>query len=88
MRMRLVIERAALRRLNDMPQKARESLRHQLDVIAADPFNRELNDGPYQAGGKDCFKVRQGDWRAIYKIDRKAQEVRVQIVDTRGRAYR
>jgi mRNA-degrading endonuclease RelE of RelBE toxin-antitoxin system len=86
--MRLSIERAAARRLNDMPPKAREALRRKLDAIAAEPFNRELNDGPFQAGGKDCFKVRQGDWRAIYKIDRKAQEVRVQIVETRGGVYR
>ena len=86
--MRLVIERMALRRLNAMPPKARESLRRQLDAIAGEPFNRELNDGPYKAGGKNCFKVRQGEWRAIYEIDRRAQEVRVQIVDVRGRVYR
>jgi mRNA-degrading endonuclease RelE of RelBE toxin-antitoxin system len=71
-----------------MPADLRESVRRQLDAIAADPFNRELNDGPYHEGGKDHFKVRQGKWRAIYSIDRKAREVRVQIVDTRGSVYR
>jgi mRNA-degrading endonuclease RelE of RelBE toxin-antitoxin system len=86
--MRLVIERVAARRMLAMPKELHESLRRRLDAIAADPFNRDLNDGPYKAGGKDCFKVRQGDWRAIYAIDRKAREVRVQVVDTRGRVYR
>jgi mRNA interferase RelE/StbE len=86
--MRLVIEKTALRRLNEMPPKSRETLRRQLDAIAADPFNRELNDGPFKTGGKNCFKVRQGEWRAIYEIDRRAQEVRVQVVDVRGRVYR
>jgi mRNA-degrading endonuclease RelE of RelBE toxin-antitoxin system len=86
--MRLLIEKKAMRRLTAMPPKARDNLRRQLEAIAADPFNRELNDGPYKAGGNDCFKVRQGDWRAIYKIDRKAREVRVQLVDVRGGVYR
>jgi mRNA-degrading endonuclease RelE of RelBE toxin-antitoxin system len=68
-------------------KKLRESLRRRLDAIAADPFNHELNDGPYYEGGRDCFKVRQGKWRAIYMIDRKAREVKVQVLDTRGSVY-
>jgi hypothetical protein len=61
--MSLVIERSAVRRMLAMPKALRESLRRRLDAIAADPFNIELNDGPYHEGGKDHFKVRQGKWR-------------------------
>jgi mRNA interferase RelE/StbE len=86
--MRLVIERAALRRLNDMPRQARENLRRRLDQIAADPFARHAAVKRYKEGGQDSFRIRQGQWRAIYKIDREAQEVRVQIIDTRGSVYR
>jgi mRNA-degrading endonuclease RelE of RelBE toxin-antitoxin system len=86
--MRLVIERAAMRRLNEMPKEARESLRRRLDEISADPFASHANVRPYKAGGRNRFRVRQGDWRAIYQIDRKAQEMRVQVIDTRWSVYR
>jgi mRNA-degrading endonuclease RelE of RelBE toxin-antitoxin system len=85
--MTLVIERAAMRGLLAIPEETRASLRRQLVAIAAEPFNRELNDGPWKGAGKDHFKVRQGKWRACYKVDRKAQDVRVMIVDTRERVY-
>jgi mRNA interferase RelE/StbE len=86
--MRLVIEREAMRRLNDMPKEARENLRRRLNEISADPFAKHASVERYKQGGPDSFRVRQGQWRAIYEIDRKAQEMRVQIIDTRGSVYR
>jgi mRNA interferase RelE/StbE len=86
--MRLVIEKAAMRRLNNLPQSARESVRRRLDEIAADPFARHANVKRYKEGGPDSFRLRHGQWRAIYRIDREAQEMQVQIIDTRGSVYR
>ena len=86
--MRLVIERAAMRRLGDLPKPARAALLHRLKLIAADPFAKHANVKRYSEGGPNCFRLRQGQWRAIYEIDREAQEMRVQAIDTRGSAYR
>jgi mRNA interferase RelE/StbE len=86
--MRLVIEKAAMRRLNNLPRSVRESVRRRLDEIAADPFARHANVERYKGGGPDSFRLRHGQWRAIYRIDRKAAEVQVQIIDTRGSVYR
>ena len=86
--MRLVIEKAAMRRLNNLPRSARESVRRRLDEIAADPFAKHANVERYKAGGPDNFRLRHGQWRAIYRIDREAQEMQVQIIDTRGSVYR
>jgi mRNA interferase RelE/StbE len=86
--MRLVIEKAAMRRLNSLPRSTRESVRRRLDEIAADPFARHANVKRYKEGGPDSFRLRHGQWRVIYRIDRKAQEMQVQIIDTRGSVYR
>ena len=86
--MRLVIEKAAMRRLNNLPKSARESVRRRLDEIAVDPFARHANVKRYKEGGPDSFRLRHGQWRAIYRIDREAQEMQVQIIDTRGSVYR
>jgi mRNA interferase RelE/StbE len=86
--MRLMIERAAMRRLNDMPRAIRESMRRRLDEISAEPFARHANVTRYKEGGPNAFRLRQGQWRAIYEIDREAQVMRVLVVDSRGRVYR
>lgn len=86
--MRLVIEKAAIRRLNDLPKSTRESVRRRLEAIAADPFAKHANVERYKEGGPDSFRLRHGQWRAIYRIDREAREVKVQIIDTRGSVYR
>lgn len=84
---RLVIEKAAARRLQDMAPGARRRLRERLDAIAADPFARH-GDAKALRGGKDMFRLRRGDWRAIYLIDREREEMRVIAIEPRGSAYR
>ena len=86
--MRLVIEKAAMRRLNSLPRSTRESVRRRLDEIAADPSAKHGNVKRYKGGGPDSFRLRYGQWRAIDRIDRKAQQMQVQIIDTRGSIYR
>jgi mRNA-degrading endonuclease RelE of RelBE toxin-antitoxin system len=59
-----------------------------LDEIAADPFARHADVKRYKEGGPDSFRLRHDQWRVICRIDRKAQQVQVQIIDTRGSVYR
>jgi mRNA interferase RelE/StbE len=86
--MRLVLERAALRRLGDLPQPSRAALLRRLRVIAADPFAKHANVERYKGAGPNRFRLRQGQWRVIYAVDREAQEMRIEVIDTRGSAYR
>jgi mRNA-degrading endonuclease RelE of RelBE toxin-antitoxin system len=86
--MRLVVERAALRRLGDLPQPPRAALLRRLRIIAADPFAKHANVERYKGAGPNRFRLRQGQWQVIYAVDREAQEMRVQVIDTRGSVYR
>ena len=86
--MRLAIERAAMRRLGELPEPARAALLRRLKLIAANPFAKHASVERYKGAGPDRFRLRQGQWRAIYEIDREAQEMRVQVIETRGSVYR
>jgi len=79
-----MIERAVLRRLGDLPKPARAALLRRLRLIAADPFAKHAKVERYKGAGPDRFRLRQGQWRVIYEVDREAQETRVQVIDTRG----
>jgi mRNA interferase RelE/StbE len=49
-----------------------------------DPFSQ-----PYEKvkGRKDLYKIRVGDYRIIYRVDKKNKIVSVHLVDKRERVY-
>jgi mRNA interferase RelE/StbE len=84
--MKLVLTRAAQRRLGKMSPKMRAALIERLEAIAEQPFAKHANVDRIK-GERDAFRLRQGDWRALYRIDRKAGEMRVLAVEPRGSVY-
>jgi mRNA interferase RelE/StbE len=85
--MRLVLIRAAQRGLGRISPKMRAALIERLEAIAEEPFGTHRNVERIK-GGRDAFRLRQGDWRAKYRIDREAGEMRVLVVEPRGSVYR
>jgi mRNA-degrading endonuclease RelE of RelBE toxin-antitoxin system len=85
--MRLVLTRAAQRGLSKMSPKMRGALVERLEAVAEHPFARHRNVERIK-GERDAFRLRQGDWRAKYRIDRDADEMRVLVVESRGSVYR
>jgi mRNA-degrading endonuclease RelE of RelBE toxin-antitoxin system len=70
-----------------MPPKIAGAVRDALEAIAAKPFARHANVKPL-TGVDDGFRYRRGDWRAVYWLDRGADEMVVSWIGPRGDAYR
>ena len=83
----LVIEKRAARRVMDLPPSGRRTLLARLARIAAAPFATHANV-THMKGEQDLFRLRQGDFRAVYRVDRVAQQVRVLVVEKRSEVYR
>ena len=66
--------------------KARLSLIERLERISVRPFARHANVKPL-TGYPGTFRLRQGDWRAVYVVDRKANQMRVTRIAPRGEVY-
>jgi mRNA interferase RelE/StbE len=84
---KLVLEKAARKGLDRMPAKPAAAMLARLEAIAENPFANHPNVTPLM-GEKDAFRLRQGDWRAVYRLVRERDEVRVVLVDVRGSVYR
>jgi len=84
--MKLILERAARKGLDKMSSKVAGAMLQRLEAIAAVPAAKHANVRPL-SGARDAFRLRQGDWRAVYVLDRKADEMRVIVVDVRGSVY-
>jgi mRNA interferase RelE/StbE len=86
-RMRLVLTRTAQRGLARISPKLRIALIERLEAIAEQPFATHRNV-ERNKGERDAFRLRQGDWRAKYRIDHEAGEMRVLVVEPGGSVYR
>jgi mRNA interferase RelE/StbE len=84
---KLVIEKAAAKRLAKIQPSLRGAILARLHEIAADPFAEHANVKALK-GEPNLFRLRHGDWRVVYRVVRIDHEVRVQIVDTRGGVYK
>jgi mRNA interferase RelE/StbE len=70
-----------------MPAKIATAIVDAMEAIATDPFGNHPQAKPLQ-GTKAGFRMRHGDWRILYRVDRDAQTVYLEAVKTRGSAYR
>lgn len=86
--MKLVIEKAALKGMEKMPPTARKALLAKLRIVAAEPFAPHPFDVKAMKGEKDTFRIRQGDWRAVYVVVRIDDTMRVRIGEIRGEVYK
>lgn len=85
--MRLIYEKGAVKSLARMQPKVAASIRESLQAIAAARFARHANVKAL-AGALDGFRLRRGDWRVGYYVNREADEMVVVWVEPRGGAYR
>ena len=69
-----------------MPKKDRARLERRLEAVAAAPAGRRLNAEAMQGKPAGRFRVRQGDWRTVFRTD--GLDVLVDRVGKRGEIYR
>ena len=86
-RMELMFGKQAAKKLGRMQPKVASAIRKALATIAADPFAQHANVKPLE-GVKDGFRLRHGDWRVLYRLDREAQKMLVEFVKPRGDAFK
>ncbi len=84
--MKLVFDPVAAKRLAGLQPKAARRMMTRLAEISADPFADHPNVERMK-GQADAFRLRQGDWRAVYWIDRARGEMRVVRIGPRGEVY-
>jgi len=81
----LIYSPAAIRALRSMPGRDAAALVRKLERVAAAPFATYPWAKPLKGGG---YRVRQGDWRAVYNIDRETDTLRVDLIGNRREVYR
>jgi mRNA interferase RelE/StbE len=81
----LVVKRKALKEMERLPQSIKDKLIDKIETLIEKPLPR---DAKKLEGEDDMFRIRQGDFRAIYSIDFKNHKVTILTVLHRSDAYK
>ena len=71
--------------LRSLPKSTIVRVMKQIDGLGHDPLPRQAVK---LEGGEDLFRIRVGDYRVIYGVDRAAKQVTIHHVRHRREAYR
>jgi mRNA interferase RelE/StbE len=82
---RIEIEAEAEKALRRLPRNMAKRIRSKLLAVAADPFAR--NPNVKKLTGREGYRLRIGDWRALYTIDAGNRVISVLAIKPRGAAY-
>lgn len=83
---RVSYKKSALKGMAKMPREVREKFESAITRLAADPNDRALDVKPLQ--GRDGYRLRLGQWRALFYRD--DEELVILVVDagSRGDIYK
>jgi mRNA interferase RelE/StbE len=87
MRHKITYRRDPVKALRGMQPAKAADITAAVERVAADPTAPNNNRQPLK-GVPNGFRIRVGDWRVSYTIDREAQVMDVFEVAPRGGAYR
>ncbi len=81
----VVLKPAAVRDLRKLPEDVRRRIAVRIDALATDPTPAGIE--PLK-GERDCFRLRVGEYRILYQIERKADAVLIARIRHRREIYR
>jgi len=85
---RIVLSKEASKYYRKVDKATRNRLDNALDKLANDPFNIEHYDiKPLHEPLKGLWRFRVGKLRIIYRVARKAMQVHIVTICSRGEAY-
>jgi mRNA-degrading endonuclease RelE of RelBE toxin-antitoxin system len=79
---KLTVSPGAVTDLAGLPARDRRLLFERVEAFAAEPFAIQPAARPLR-GREDCVRIRQGDWRAVCRIDRSTDTVTLERIEQR-----
>lgn len=82
----IVYTKRALKAFKGMSKSISKAIRQKIEQIAEDPFASHRNVTKLQ--GRDGYRLRHGDWRVIYEIQKEIIVILVLDIGLRKEVYR
>ncbi len=82
----ILFTKQADKALRSMPRHTAQRIRKKIDQLAENPFAQNPNATKLQ--GRPGYRLRVGDWRVIYEIEKNRLIILVLRIAPRGGVYR
>jgi mRNA-degrading endonuclease RelE of RelBE toxin-antitoxin system len=82
----ITYSRQAIKGMMRLQPAKRQAVINGINAIAASPFAKHPNVA--RLASSPAYRLRVGEVRVIYEVDRKTKTMHVVIIAPRGRAYR
>ena len=82
----VIYRKTAQKGLLRLPVEMRAEFRYAFCLLAENPTRRDLDIKPLQ--GRDGYRLRIGQWRAVYRIERERLIILVLDLGSRGDIYK
>lgn len=83
---KLIFLKQPRKKLMSLSKRVSRSILRKMEDVAKDPFKKNNNAEKLQ--GVDGFRLRHGNWRIIYKVEKEIITVVVVKIETRGEVYK
>lgn len=83
---KLSFSKTALKNLLNISANKKSSILEKLEALKLDPYKE--NNNIKKLIGYDGYRLRVGDYRVIYRIDKEKVEILVINIDVRGEIYK
>ncbi len=84
---RLVYSKDAVRSLRKMANNVSKKICSKLEKLAQDPYSPN-NNVKLLIGSKDNYRLRIGNWRALYMLNKKEKQIIIVEIAIRGEVYK
>lgn len=82
----IIFTKQAAKALQKMPRETARLIREKISQVADNPFAPHPNATKLQ--NREGYRLRVGDWRVIYDIQKDKVVILVLKIDSRGEVYR
>ena len=70
-----------------LPQTDQKKVAVKIKLLSLDPYNPQLNIAPYLQSARS-WRIRIGDLRAVYMLDKKSKTILIEYLGYRGNVYK
>jgi len=82
--MKILIEEEALKALSKIPDPYAKNITKKIKTLAGDPLPQKCK----KLKGTNLFRIRSGNYRIIYNLEKKQNLIRVLVILHRCKAYK
>jgi mRNA interferase RelE/StbE len=83
---KILFSSQAVKTIQKLPRNIALSIREKINLLAADPYNPNLNSKKLH--GRAGYRIRVGDWRIIYELKNEELIIIIIKIGSRGDIYK